>query len=72
MDAQEEFWKWFTQHESELHDFEVDRERIFNTLANELQKVDPDLTFEFGPAAARREFIISAGGISELFLLSFL
>jgi len=71
MTAQEEFWNWFTQHDTELFDFdprrEAERERIFDELASELQKVDPELTFEFGPNAPRREFVLSAGGIKRAF-----
>jgi hypothetical protein len=67
MTAQESFWNWFMQHESELFDFEADQERIFDQLATELQKVDPDITFEFGPKETRREFVISAGGIKRAF-----
>jgi hypothetical protein len=71
MKAQEEFWKWFTQHEAELHDFDpgqdTEREKIFNKLAAQLQKVDPDLTFEFGPTEPGREFVISAGGMKRAF-----
>jgi hypothetical protein len=71
MTAQEAFWNWFTQHERELFDFdpraETERERIFDELASELQKVDPELTFEFGPNAPRRELVISAGGIKRAF-----
>jgi hypothetical protein len=67
MADREEFWNWFTRHESKLFDFERDRERIFDELATELQKVDPDLTFEFGPKGAVREFIVSAGGIRRAF-----
>ncbi len=71
MTAQGEFWNWFTQHERELFDFdprrEAQRERIFDELASELQKVDPELTFEFGPNAPKREFVISAGGIKRAF-----
>jgi hypothetical protein len=65
--SQKEFWNWFSQHEGELFDFEAEQERIFNQLAVELQKVDPSLTFEFGPKEARREFVISAGGIKGAF-----
>jgi hypothetical protein len=65
--AHQEFWNWFNQHDRELFDFEADREGIFDQLATELQKVDPDLTFEFGPRQARREFVISAGGIKRAF-----
>jgi hypothetical protein len=67
MTSQEEFWNWFIQHESELFDFEHDRERIFDQLAIELQKVHPNLTFEFGPKEAIREFVVSAGGIRRAF-----
>jgi hypothetical protein len=69
--AEEEFWKWFIQHEVELFDFdpdrEAERERIFDQLATELQRVDPNLSFEFGPKSAKREFVISASGIEKAF-----
>jgi hypothetical protein len=71
MTIQEEFWKWFVQHEVELFGFKADREaereRIFDQLVTELGKVHPDLTFEFGPNATVREFVISAGGIKSAF-----
>ena len=67
MTAQEKFWNWFIQHELELFDFESDQERIFDELAAALQKVDSDLTFEFGPKETRREFVISAGGVKNAF-----
>ena len=71
MTAHEQFWKWFIQYETELFAFdpaqEIERERLFGKLASELQKVDPDLTFEFGPNEPRREFIVSAGGIKRAF-----
>jgi hypothetical protein len=71
MTAQEQFWIWFVAHERELFDFDpnqvAERERIFDQLHGELQKVDPDLTFEFGPNEPRREFVISAGGIQRAF-----
>ena len=71
MTTQEEFWNWFIQHEGELFDFdprrEAERERIFDELAGELRKVDPDLAFEFGPNELRREFVVSAGGIKRAF-----
>jgi len=61
------FWLWFVQHEPELLNFESDQERIFDKLAAQLGKVDPNLCFEFGPRGARREFVISAGGIKSSF-----
>ena len=69
--SEENFWKWFTQHEVELFEFdpdaEAEREKLFDELATELQEVDRDLAFEFGPKDAVREFIISAGGIQRAF-----
>lgn len=67
MTSQEKFWRWFIEHESSLFDFEANREKIFDQLAAELHKVDPDLVFEFGPKGPRREFVISAGGIKRAF-----
>ncbi len=64
---QEAFWRWFIQHERQLFDFKADRERIFDELAKELRKVDPNLCFEFGPKENKREFVISAGGIKGSF-----
>ena len=65
--SQGNFWKWFVEHEAELVDFESDPERIFRQLQAALHRVHPDLTFEFGPKEARREFVISAGGIKSAF-----
>jgi hypothetical protein len=72
MTAQEQFWNWFVRHEPELFNFDpkliVERERIFDEIAGELQKIDPDLSFEFGPnGMPRREFVISASGINRAF-----
>jgi hypothetical protein len=68
---QQAFWKWFTDNETQLLDFEADREpereRLFDHLIKQLRKVHPDLTFEFGPKSQRREFIVSAGGIKSAF-----
>ncbi|MFZ0958373.1 MAG: hypothetical protein WAN60_18675 [Candidatus Sulfotelmatobacter sp.] len=69
--AQEEFWRWFIQREGDLFKFdpecETERERIFDQLATALQRVHRDLTFEFAPREARREFVVSAGGIRSAF-----
>jgi hypothetical protein len=61
------FWNWFVDHEEELLTFESDRERIFDMLATELNKIDPALCFELGPNDPRIEFVISAGGIKSAF-----
>jgi hypothetical protein len=67
MTPEEKFWKWFERNEEELLHFEVDQERIFDRLASELQKIDPELTFEFGPLGTIREFVISAAGVKDSF-----
>jgi hypothetical protein len=72
MTARAQFWKWFIDHEPELFSFDPEqvakRERIFDEIASELQKIDPDLCFEFGPnGTPRREFVISASGIHRAF-----
>jgi len=67
MSNEEKFWNWFLQHETELIDFETAQETVFDKLATELGKIDPNLTFEFGPMDTRREFVISAGGIMSAF-----
>ena len=62
------FWNWFQKNDDALFDFEKDQERIFDRLAAELHKVEPSLTFEFGPKEnGRREFTISADGIRNAF-----
>jgi hypothetical protein len=63
------FWKWFQKNEDRLFLFEKDRDKVFDDLANALNKVNWDLTFEFGPISkdGRREFVISAGGIKAAF-----
>jgi hypothetical protein len=57
MTPREDFWSWFAKQESELFDFdplrEAERERLFDELASELKKVDPDLAFEFDPRDTR-------------------
>ena len=65
---EEKFWKWFQKNEAIIFDFEKDQEKIFDRLAAEMQKVNPSLTFEFGPKVNnKREFIISADGIRDAF-----
>jgi hypothetical protein len=62
------FWRCFQANESKLFDFEKDQEKIFDELQAQLKKVNPDLTFEFGPKEnGMREFVISAGGIKDAF-----
>lgn len=62
------FWRWFQANESRLFDFEKDQERVFDELQTQLQRIQPSLTFEFGPKQdGKREFVISADGIRDAF-----
>jgi hypothetical protein len=71
MNTQDGFWNWFIKHERELFEFDakrvIEREHLFDRLATELHKVHRDLVFEFGPRGPRREFVISAAGIKDVF-----
>jgi hypothetical protein len=71
MKTAKDFWDWFVRNEPKLFRFRADREgereSVFDELAAQLQKVHPDLAFEFGPNEAKREFVISAGGIKAAF-----
>lgn len=66
---EDKFWLWFQKHSNEIFHFQQDRENVFNKLSNALAKINPDLTFEFGPVldSGQREFVISAGGIKSAF-----
>lgn len=65
---EQRFWSWFARNTDRLFQFEADQEAIFDDLGAALEKVHPGLTFEFGPVReGKREFIVSADGIRELF-----
>ncbi len=62
------FWTWFQKNDAALFDFEHDQGRVFDRLAKEMHKINPNLTFEFGPKKdGQREFVISADGIKTAF-----
>lgn len=61
-----DFWTWFQQNEDEIFNFEKNQEVVFDQLAARMQKVNPSLTFEFGPKEdSKREFVISADGVKR-------
>jgi hypothetical protein len=68
MSAEALFWRWFVEHEDKFLHYERHGEALFDALASALQKVDSDLTFEFGPLKnGAREFVISAAGMKRAF-----
>jgi hypothetical protein len=66
---EQKFWDWFSERSNQYFDFDKDQERLFNELKLRLNKINEDLTFEFGPISQnkQREFIISADGIKKSF-----
>ena len=65
---EQDFWVWFKRNDATLFDFEKGQERIFDQLSTQIKRVDPNLTFEFGPKQnGKREFVISADGLRESF-----
>ncbi|WP_338751098.1 hypothetical protein [Bacillus sp. FJAT-52991] len=69
-DPIEMFWKWFLNHEQEYYDLQQEElEYLFEQLERQLDKINPDLVFEFSAELVneKREFIISADGLVENF-----
>jgi hypothetical protein len=65
---EQDFWKWFVKNEASLWDFEKNQEQTFDRLNAEMHRINPSLTFEFGPKEnGKREFVISADGIRDAF-----
>ena len=66
---EQKFWDWFSERSNQYFDFEKDQEKLFNELKLRLNRINEELTFEFGPISEnkQREFIISADGIKKSF-----
>lgn len=68
MTPQEIFWAWFHDNENAIFDYESAQEEIFDSIGEQLRRIDKDLTFEIGAKHEEsREFVISAGGIKRAF-----
>ncbi len=63
------FWDWFTKNENAYFHFENDQDILFTKLQAELEKIHPNLVFEFSSVLedGTREFVISADGIKSIF-----
>lgn len=65
---EQNFWKWFVKNENAIFDFEKDQEKVFDLISSKLAALEDNITFEISYVKeGKREFIISAGGISETF-----
>lgn len=68
MSPQEAFWIWFAKNEAVLFEYDLDRDGVFDKIADQLKEIDGRLTFEIGPEQnGTREFIVSAAGIKGAF-----
>ena len=68
--AHAKFWEWFKQNsDSYFFNLEQNTEALFKDLNGALNKVNPNLTFEFSPVLedGKREFVISADGMKSIF-----
>ncbi len=62
------FWKWFQKNEAWIYDFEKNQEAILDEISSRLKTYKEGLAFELSSEKNhRREFIISADGIRDLF-----
>lgn len=62
------FWTWFVEHEASLFAITSDNNQVLDSLAQALNNVAEDLTFEIGPVIdGRRDLVISAAGIKSAF-----
>lgn len=62
------FWDWFASHECRLFALNSEDDPLFGELADMLEAVDADLSFELGCVAnGQREFVISASGVPAAF-----
>lgn len=62
------FWNWFSKNKEIYFYLEKNLEALFSKLKTELEKIHPDLVFEFSPLLqdGTREFVISADGIKSI------
>ena len=65
---EQEFWGWFSKNEKEIFVFEKNQKEVLDSISDALSKYQEGLVFEISQVTeGKREFIISADGISELF-----
>ncbi|UZW74538.1 hypothetical protein [Alkalimarinus sediminis] len=65
---EQKFWKWFVKNEPSIFEFEKNQEAVFDSISEKLNAYREDLVFEFSAIEnGKREFVISADGLRELF-----
>ncbi|WP_404355660.1 hypothetical protein [Methylotuvimicrobium sp. KM1] len=65
---EQRFWKWFQKNESKIYQFENNQEPVLDEISEQLSKYKEGVVFEISQEQnGKREFIISADGLKELF-----
>jgi hypothetical protein len=65
---EQKFWKWFVKNETTIFEFEKDQEKVLDLISSKLTSYKDDVTYEISHVeGSKREFIISADGISDAF-----
>lgn len=66
--SEDDFWKWFERNEPRFFHLEADRQNILDEIFAGLSAYQQGLAFEISKEHdGKREFIISADGLEELF-----
>ena len=66
--SETDFWDWFERNEPRIFELETDQENILDEISYSLSAYTEGLAFEISPERdGKREFIISADGLVELF-----
>lgn len=61
------FWEQFSAFSNDLYQTDELQDELLFKLLHSLWAVHPQLVFELGPKAKKRELIISANGIKDIF-----
>jgi hypothetical protein len=65
---EQKFWKWFVKNESVIFEFEKNQDEVLDLISSQLTSYKEDGVYEISSVEdGKREFIISADGISDLF-----
>ncbi len=66
--GEQRFWKWFKKNELKIYQFEKNQEPVLDEISEQLSKYKEGVVFEISEERnGKREFIISADGLKELF-----
>ncbi|QUM76943.1 hypothetical protein HWV00_12220 [Moritella sp. 24] len=65
---EQKFWKWFAKNETTIFEFDKDGYKVLGLISSKLTSYKDGVTYEISHVKdGKREFIISADGISDTF-----